>query len=390
MTRAALLLAAETPYPLAGGGALRTASLLHYLAQRYETDLLVFRQPGEDDPTARLPPGLTRRVTVIELPPNRRTPAARAARNTVRLARRIPPLMDRFGGFRETVAAALDGRHYDVGIIEHFWCAPYYEQIAAVCARTVLDLHNVESVLHERCAATEGGAVALAHRVFARASRRLERTWLSRFSEVLVTSNDDAAAVRRISPKARAVVYPNAIPVVALPPHGDEDAIVFSGNMEYAPNRSAIRFFRREVWPSLRERWPGLSWRLVGKNPQAVREFTSEDSRIDVRGAVEDAVAELARCRAAVVPLLSGSGTRLKILEAWAAGLPVVSTTIGAEGLGARDGVHLLLADGATAFTAAVTRLLACSDLRRELGMAGRLLLEKEFTWEKAWQKVDF
>jgi len=105
---------------------------------------------------------------------------------------------------------------------------------------------------------------------------------------------------------------------------------------------------------------------------------------------VEDAIAELARGRVAVVPLLAGSGTRLKILEAWAAGLPVVSTTVGAEGLPARDSEHLLLADGVPAFTAAVSRLLACSGLRESLAAAGRSLLEAEFTWEKVWKKLDF
>jgi glycosyltransferase involved in cell wall biosynthesis len=91
-----------------------------------------------------------------------------------------------------------------------------------------------------------------------------------------------------------------------------------------------------------------------------------------------------------VVPLLAGSGTRLKILEAWAAGLPVISTSIGAEGLGARVGEHLLIADGAAGFASAVTRVLACNDLRTSLGKAGRLLLEKEFTWGTAWAKLDF
>ena len=87
---AALLLAAETPYPLAGGGALRTASLLHYLAGRYDTDLLVFRQPDSPDPARALPPGLARRVLVLDLPANSRAPAARILRNAVRLARRVP------------------------------------------------------------------------------------------------------------------------------------------------------------------------------------------------------------------------------------------------------------------------------------------------------------
>jgi glycosyltransferase involved in cell wall biosynthesis len=386
----ALVLAAETPYPLAGGGALRTASLLHYLALRYDVDLVVFRQPGAPHPGVELPAGLVRRVCVVDLPAHGRSWASRALRNALRVARRVPPLVDRFAGFGREIERVLEGRRYDIGIVEHFWCAPYGEQMAKVCGRTVLDLHNIESVLDQRCAAVESGAAAWAHRVFSRAALKLERTWLPRFSEVLAASESDAERARAIAPGARVTVYPNALPATPLPPRGNEDAIVFSGNMEYHPNISAVRFFRREVWPLLRERWPGLVWRLIGKNPEAVRRFTSGDARIEVEGQVEDAIRELARAKVAVVPVLAGSGTRLKILEAWAAGLPVVSTTLGAEGLGARDGESLLLADGGPAFAEAVSRLLAREDLRQSLGAAGRLLLEQEFTWETAWKKLDF
>lgn len=386
----ALVLAPEAPYPLAGGGALRTASLLHHLARTYDVDLIVFRQPGAADPGQQLPAGLARRVFVVDLAANRRDFAARALRNAVRVARRAPPLVDRFSGFAGEIGKVLAGARYEIGVIEHFWCAPYWEQVSKVCGRTVLDLHNIESALHARCAEVEGRAAGFAHRVFGEASLELERAWLPRFGEVLAASESDAALARAIAPAARVTVYPNALPPTALPPRANEDAIVFSGNMEYHPNVSAVRFFRKGVWPLLRERWPGLVWRLVGKNPAAVRRFTSSDSRIEVRGPVDDAVRELARAKVAVAPVLAGSGTRLKILEAWAAGLPVVSTTLGAEGLAARDGENLLLADGGPAFAEAVSRLLACPDLRESLGTAGRLLVEKKFTWENAWKKLDF
>jgi glycosyltransferase involved in cell wall biosynthesis len=386
----ALFLTPEAPYPLAGGGSLRSASLLEYLALRYDVDVIVFREPGAPDPAALIPNRLARRVTVVELSPNRRTFAARVLRNAGRMARRVPPLVDRFSGYSEHMARTLSGNRYDVGVIEHSWCAPYLEQLSPVCARTVLDLYDVESVLHARCAAVEGRTTATAHRVFQGASQRLERFWLPRFSLVLATSQADIDLARAIAPQARFSVYPNALPPMALPPAGDEEAIVFSGNMEYHPNITAVRFFRQDVWPRLRERWPNLVWRLVGKNPGAVERYTTGDPRIEVTGPVVDAVYELARSRVAVVPLLTGSGTRLKILEAWAAGLPVVSTTIGAEGLPVQDGETALLADGAEAFAESVTRLLTCTDLRRKIGSAGRSLLEKEFTWETAWKKLDF
>jgi glycosyltransferase involved in cell wall biosynthesis len=398
----ALFLSAEAPYPLAGGGALRSASLLHYLARTREVDVIVFRQPGDADPAAQLPgvapwglppvrlDALARRVTVIDLPPHSRRPAARAWRTASRLARRALPLVDRFAGFGRQIEEATAGRRYGIGIVEHSWCAPYWENVRKVCERTALDLHNIESVLHERSAESGRGAAALAHRAFRKMSLDLEREWLPRYTWVLAVSEADAGAARAIAPSARVLVYPNAIPAVPPPPRAEEDVIVFTGNMEYHPNLSAVRFFRREIWPLLRERWPALVWRLAGKNPGAVAKYTAGDSRIEVAGPVDDALRELARAKLAVVPLLAGSGARFKILEAWAAATAVVSTTLGAEGLEARDGEHLLLADSAPAFAEAVSKLLASPQDRQRLGMAGRLLLEKQYTWDAAWRRIDF
>jgi polysaccharide biosynthesis protein PslH len=387
------VLAPEAPYPLAGGGALRTASLVHYLAQTHHVDLVVFRQPGAPHPAEFLPPGLIRRVLVLDLAPHRRGVAARTLRNAARLARQSPPLVDRFAGFAAAIARQLEGSHYDIGVVEHFWCAPYWSQLAPLCGRTVLNLHNIESELHRTCAGAGGGAAAFAHSVFRHASLDLEREWLPRYSQILAASERDAARARAIAPSARISVYPNAIPATPAPPGpdpGEPDAVAFSGNLEYHPNLSAVRFFRHEVWPHLRKRWPNLVWRLIGKNPDAVRKLTSGDSRIQVTGPVEDAVRELARARVAVAPLLSGSGTRLKIIEAWAAGVPVVSTSIGAEGLPVRDGDNILLAETGPDFATAVSRLLASPDLRRTLGARGRMLVEQQFTWEAAWKMLDF
>jgi glycosyltransferase involved in cell wall biosynthesis len=123
----------------------------------------------------------------------------------------------------------------------------------------------------------------------------------------------------------------------------------------------------------------------VGRNQHAVRRFTDGDRRIELTGPVPDAVAELASAQVAVVPLLAGSGTRLKIMEAWAAGRAVVSTSLGAEGLDVRHGKHLLLADDPAGFAAAVSKLLESEELRGQLGAAGRALYERCYTWEAAW-----
>ena len=92
---------------------------------------------------------------VIPLPRHNRGLAARYLRNARRAIRGVPPLIDRLAGLSASIERALAGRHYDLGIIEHFWCAPYVDLLAGYCDQTVLDLHNVESVLHERCADLE-------------------------------------------------------------------------------------------------------------------------------------------------------------------------------------------------------------------------------------------
>ena len=382
---AALFLAPEVPYPLAGGGALRAASMLHYLALRYTVDAVFFREPGAPHPAQHLPSGLVRRLCVLDLPVHRRDLPARAWRNAVRLARGVPPLLDRFAGFEAEIARFLAGYRYDVAVVEHFWCAPYRDCLAEASGRTVLDLHNIESALHAGCARAEPFPQALAHALFERACRAWERRWLPRYDCLLTASEQDAERVRALSPGARVEVYRNALPPAPAPVRAEREVIAFSGNMEYHPNRTAVRFFAREVWPALRARHPGLVWRLIGKNEHAVRPLVAHDARIECTGAVPDAVAELARVRAAVVPLLAGSGTRLKILEAWAAATPVVSTRVGAEGLPALDGENILLADTPADFGAALERLLADAALSGRIGAAGRRVYETDFTWDTAW-----
>jgi glycosyltransferase involved in cell wall biosynthesis len=385
----ALLLAPEAPYPTQGGGAIRSASVLEYLSRRYEVDVIVFRQPGAPDPARFFPPEIAREMHVVTLPQHRKDALARMLRNTGRLARGIPPLVDRFAGFSQQIAAFLRNRRYEVTVVEHFWCAPYWEQVAPVSARTVLNLHNIESVLHKRCALTESGPPALAHDIFRQAARDLESQWFPHYDLLLTSSESDAQFARTISPSSKIVVYPNSCPFVTRPDIAERELVVFSGNLEYHPNVSAVRYFRNEIWPVLRDRWPSLVWRLVGKNPQAVRNHTNGDPRIEVSGPVENAIEELASARVVVAPLLAGSGTRLKVIEAWAAARAVVATTIGVEGLPARHGENLLIADDARNFADAVSLLLTSPGLRTQIGETGRSLFESDFTWERAWQNLD-
>ena len=350
--RRALFVAPEPPYPAVGGGALRSASVLEYMARSFTIDAVVFRTPGAE---VTFPSGRIDRLLTIDLPAHSKHNAMRVLRNGHRLLRRSPPLIDRFAGFGRQIAGFLeDCPSYDLGVVEHFWCAPYWEQIGARCRRTILNLHNIESAWHLGCGKTSGWPHSLAHAVFHRAALNLERRWLPRYSLLLATSAEDAQRIGQIAPGVTVAVYPNTIPLIAAPAVTERDGIVFSGTLEYEPNRTAVRYFAGEIWPALRRRWPDLTWRLVGRDPEAVERYVRGQPGIECTGPVEDAIPYLAAAKVAVVPLLSGSGTRLKIVEAWAAGTAVVSTSLGAEGLPARDGQNILLADGRESFVSAV------------------------------------
>jgi glycosyltransferase involved in cell wall biosynthesis len=216
---------------------------------------------------------------------------------------------------------------------------------------------------------------------FAAASRRYEAELLPQYDLILTTSEDD-----RKSAEA-GIVWPNTIPAVPLPRIDKHDEIVFSGNMAYQPNIDAVQYFATEIWPFVRHSHPQITWRLAGKNPEALK--LPGDDRIRISGPMTDAIADIAAARASVVPLLSGSGTRFKIIEAWAAGTPVISTTIGAEGLGAMNGENLLIADNPNDFAQAITAVLTNNTLAHRIASGGRELYEKNFTWPIAWKMLE-
>jgi polysaccharide biosynthesis protein PslH len=320
---------------------------------------------------------------------------ARYIRNTARAIRGVPPLIDRVSGFATQIARAIAGRRYEFGVVEHFWCAPYIEQLSRCCGTTILDLHNIESVLDERCAAVSQGLVRAGHRRFASASRKLEAALLPRYSVVLAASAEDAFTARSIAPAARVAVYPNSLPWVEVPHSPEYPRIVFSGNFEYHPNIDAVNFLVGEIWPLVRRNCPDLRLRLVGRGDHFIRHLLpaggtgAEQAGIEITGPIPDARAEIAQACIVIAPLRAGSGTRIKILEAWAAARCVVATPLAAEGLAARSGVNIALECDAAGFAAEIVRLMGDRSARERMGAHGRATFEQYYSWETVWKELD-
>ncbi len=394
MIRSVLILSPESPYPLHGGGQYRTASLIHYFAQFAEVDLVLISESGKP---ALLPSGLVRSQKTIPLPVHGKGTLERYVRNARRALAGVPPLIDRLSGLSQQISNAIGKESYDLGVIEHFWMAPYLADLEKCCGQVALDLHNVESVLHERCARASTGLVAAGHRRFTGVTRRLEARLLPGFSMVLATSENDEKVAKALAPSVKIAVYPNALPEREIPvPPCNADAeppvIVFSGNFEYHPNIDAVGYLATSIWPMVRKEYPGARLRLVGRGDGHIRHLLPSGLGIEVTGPVEDARREIGDATLVIAPLRAGSGTRIKILEAWSAARPVLATPLAAEGLEVREGgsdANIVLADTAEQFAGKVAELIAKPDWMEILGANGRRTFEQRYTWRAAWKSLD-
>ncbi len=210
---------------------------------------------------------------------------------------------------------------------------------------------------------------------------RLQRRAAADAGSVLVCSQLDVA--RSNCPNAVVVANgaePNALVVDHRSLVGDAAVFGFLGLLSYPPNADAARWFATEVFPLVRRRLPGATFRIVGRNPESVADLAALDG-VEVVGEVADPGGELGATDVSVVPIRFGAGTRLKVVEALANGLPCVSTTVGAEGIDVTAGRDLLIADSATDFTDACVRLVEDADLRVSLIEHGRATWAATYTW---------
>jgi sugar transferase (PEP-CTERM/EpsH1 system associated) len=294
-------------------------------------------------------------------------------------------------GASAKLAALLAAEPFDAVQLESVHLLSYLDVIrrAASQPAVIADWHNVESELMARYAAKTGNWAKrlLAYRT-AHLLERSEQRLLSEADVHLVVSERERELLKSRSPKAEVHVVPNGVDTAAFKATGAgrsgsneaRNTLLFVGSMDYHANVDAVVWFIREIWPAVSSQFPHLSFTIAGRNPgPKVRALASRSVR--VTGNVADVRPYYLSAAAVVVPLRVGSGTRLKILEAMAAGVPVVSTTLGSEGLDVTDGVHLLVGDSSSEFTSALIRLLRNSALAAALADASETLVAERYDW---------
>jgi glycosyltransferase involved in cell wall biosynthesis len=203
---------------------------------------------------------------------------------------------------------------------------------------------------------------------------------------ILVVSEVDRQCCLRERPGRNVLVVPNGVDCGAVRPAPSRDAgravLVFTGDMAFDPNVQAACTLASHVFPAVRRLYPDADLRLVGRNPSP-RVLALREPGVTVTGSVPDMIPHLHAATVYAAPIATGAGTRTKLLEAMAAGLPIVTTRVGIEGIDAVDGQQVILADDPEAFTAAVLRLLAEPSERQRLGAAARRLVEERYDWTR-------
>ena len=383
-------------WPLDTGAKLRNYHLARVLAQRARVTLLAFNDHGErlEQPSPDLENVYEQIATV------KRDSAYNFAKVVRGLWGRTPlPVLNyTTESMKRALAGILSDYDFDIVQVESIHLMAYLPIIRAARKQplVICDWHNIESELMRRYSEREPNLLRQAYAgKTARLMGEFERRATREFDAHVVVSQKDSERLRALNPDARIFVIENGVDTAyysdaqiegATAERSDvprKNRMVFVGSMDYHANIDGAISFAREVWPRLRERQPELVFTIVGRDPAPeVREFARVPG-IEVTGTVADVRPFYREAIAAVVPLNVGGGSRLKILEAMAAGIPVVSTTLGAEGLAVKPGENILIADTNDQLVEAIINVVENESQRQQLKTAGRALISDRYDWSR-------
>ncbi len=397
-----LVLSPEYILPPGHGGSLRSASLIKGLSEAFDTTVIV--PQGEADISNALDDhsDFTTAKWISAFP----NYSAKKRSFLCRLRGRLERYQDDaqkkqwknmihdwyFGPllrWNEVMREQLRSLQPDVVIIEHTRHAATLQLCKKTLpnAVTIVNSQNVESALVRQILSSsrEPSEVNEICNRIEKTERRLDRyadsLWVcsdidkQRYVELGVNIN-------RISVVPNGVDTKN-VSFKASDHLNDSPILLFVGSLSYAPNVEGVTWFNNKVWPSLKSSFQRIKWNIVGRSPSdAIQKLAENDTSIQLHSDVPSTMPYLREATLAICPLFSGGGTRLKILEAFSAGLPVVSTSTGAEGLNVQSGEHLLIADTASDFIESTDRILRNRHEFEQMRNAARKLVIEEYDWE--------
>jgi glycosyltransferase involved in cell wall biosynthesis len=363
------------------------------LAQRHAVTLFTFYagHPHDEHPSLRAP-----FAEVIALP--LRLPERQSFREIARYAALLftgqPYTMRKYylPKLRRRIRQVLAERRFDAIICDFIYPAGILDW-RLPCPK-ILFTHNVEARPWERlCRVTPNWFWKAAAFLEFRTLTRAERKYARLADHVLTVSEVDREFFGQYVPEEKITALPTGVDVDFHTPAPDEErdgTIVFTGSMDWMPNEDGVEWFLRDVFPRILQQAPDAVFWVVGRNPSGrLRALAAAIPNVEITGRVDDIRPYIRRGSVYVVPLRSGSGTRLKIFEAMATGKAIVSTTLGAEGLPVQDGADIVLADDAESFARETVALLRDGTRRRALGAAARARVAENHGWGAVTDRLE-
>lgn len=379
-----LNLAYSLPYPARSGYDLRVWNLCCCLARRMHHTILCRHQtpPGSECMDVFREKGID--LHSLHLPaPGRMNKCAKG----LRFLLSPYPLMAAgwmFAEMERSLVDLLNKRSFDLIVMEGIWLGAYWPLIASSGAIKVLNHYDLEALsLRRQASVMKPGLEKALFLYDARRMQKMEDRILLTADWIWVTSAREQQVLLQRYPALPVGLAPNGVDCGAkkllAPVSGHE--ILFVGCMRHFPNVDAVRYFVREVLPLLRQKVPDALFRVVGRGTGPDIRELAKNPGVVITGEVSDLLPYYRQCAACVVPLRSGGGTRLKILECMAYGRPVVSTSLGAEGIEIEDGRHFLRADTPAAMVDSILRIFSSPGVGAELTAHARTRVEEKYDW---------
>jgi glycosyltransferase involved in cell wall biosynthesis len=380
----------EIPFfPGGSGGQTRQFSLLNNLCERHDIDYVGPRANSAELESLQK---LFRKIMI----PERNFFLRQAGSVAKRIARSYPSCVRKQEGMRlllmPLVKKALKQERYDIINIEHtnvaHWLAPIKSP-----AKKIMVAHNVKTVMWERYYQQSSGDERHELQRDYLKFVKYEKTYLNFYDGIIAMSETDRGFIHHLCGNDLPVhVIPNGVDIEYFSTSSSEAepmTLVFTGTMSHPPNDEGIQFFCKEIFPKILAKEPRAKLLIVGSAPSQEVQALADGSRIEVTGFVPDTRPYLTSAAVVIVPLLTGSGTRLKILEAMAMGKAIVSTTIGAEGIDCTHGKNISLADTPEEFSERVLGLMADQNQAKNLGMNARGLACEKYSWKNLSRNLE-
>jgi len=380
------------PYPPVSGGLLRVYNLLSRVAKQHQVTLIAPQTCEDQDKDIHHLKKQGYQVTTAKVAKRSRLTKILTMAHCARSGQPLELGYEYREELTEKIKTCVSAERFDIIQVEQSHMAHYLAMLPQnKTSKRILMLHDVDFAQADRMAHLEQKLRRkLRLKLYSRMMRRWEPRIADKFDRCTTVSEPDRQLLTTANPRLKVDVIPNGVDTTLyqpLPLTNPCPTLLFIGNMSYLPCIDAMRYFCREIFPHVLDKIKDAELWIVGKEPAAEVKALA-DSRIHVTGQVEDIVPYYKRCTACIVPLRAGGGTRLKILEAMALGRPVISTTIGREGLDLIDREEILIADTPQHFTEATLQILSDLPLRKHITTKAREKVVRLYDWDASADKL--